>query len=199
MQIAGVTLCGGGAHILGYVDDGVAPGVVRDGATVLGNKDYLYSIDVPFFLLFGMADPGVKQRLHDELRKNPLITFPNTIHPKASVSEYSSLGEGIVIAENCLASVDSKLGNFVFLNYGAMIGHDAVVGDYTSVMPSVAVSGNVEIGERCLLGVGSLIKQGIRIGNDCTVGMGSVVIRDVPDGATVMGNPAGQHGVDVKS
>jgi acetyltransferase EpsM len=57
-------------------------------------------------------------------------------------------------------------------------------------MPLAAISGNVNIGERCLIGAQSAILQGITVGDDCTVGMGAVVIRDVPDGATVMGNPA---------
>jgi sugar O-acyltransferase (sialic acid O-acetyltransferase NeuD family) len=189
-QIARATLCADGACLHGYVDDEVEPGTERNDAAVLGNGQYLDSIRTHFSLVFGMADPEAKRRLYRKFKANPNVSFPNVIHPKVSISEYSLIGEGVVIAQNCLASVDSRIGNCVFLNYGAMIGHDAVIGDFTSIMPSVAVSGNVVIGERCLIGAGSVIKQGVRIGDGCTVGMGSVVTRDVPDGAVVFGNPA---------
>ena len=32
--------------------------------------------------------------------------------------------------------------------------------------------------------------QGVKIGRWCTIGAGTVVIKDVPDGAMVVGNPA---------
>ena len=36
----------------------------------------------------------------------------------------------------------------------------------------------------------SSVIQGIKIGHNCQVGAGSVVTKDVPDGVTVVGNPA---------
>jgi len=190
LQIVRLSLCADGAQVLGYVDDGVEPGTARSGAQILGGREYLDSMDKPYSLVFGMADPSVKRKLYGELSLNPLISFPNVIHPGASISEYASLGEGIVVTASCLVSVDVTIGNCVFLNYGTMIGHDAVIGDFSSIMPMAAISGNVTIGECCLIGVHCAIIQGIAIGLECTVGMGSIVIRDIPDGATVLGNPA---------
>ncbi|RZJ41765.1 MAG: sugar O-acetyltransferase, partial [Brevundimonas sp.] len=42
------------------------------------------------------------------------------------------------------------------------------------------------------IGGGAIILPGVTLGDDCVVGAGSVVTRDVPPGATVMGNPARQ-------
>ncbi|MDR1650612.1 MAG: acetyltransferase [Synergistaceae bacterium] len=189
LQMVRVTL-GKEADILGYADDGVEPGTVRSGGIVLGGREFLDSMNEPFALVFGVSDPSAKRRLYAGLKANPLISFPNVIHPKASVSEYASLGEGVVMAENSLASVDSVIGNCVFVNYGSMIGHDTVIGDWTSIMPMAAVSGSVRIGEASLIGAGSAVIQGVTVGNGSTVGIGSVVIKDVPDGATVFGSPA---------
>jgi acetyltransferase EpsM len=38
-------------------------------------------------------------------------------------------------------------------------------------------------------GIGVYAIQGIKIGKWCAIGAGIVIIRDVPDGATVVGNP----------
>jgi maltose O-acetyltransferase len=40
------------------------------------------------------------------------------------------------------------------------------------------------------MGAGAIILPGVTIGNDALVGAGSVVTRDVPAGATVVGDPA---------
>ena len=51
------------------------------------------------------------------------------------------------------------------------------------------MAGHVEVGEGSHIGIGVSIIQGIKIGKWCTIGAGTVIIKDVPDGATVVGNP----------
>jgi serine O-acetyltransferase len=46
-----------------------------------------------------------------------------------------------------------------------------------------------EIGDNVTIGAGARVLGGIRVGNDVTIGANAVVIRDVPDGATVVGVP----------
>jgi virginiamycin A acetyltransferase len=46
----------------------------------------------------------------------------------------------------------------------------------------------VTIGEGAWVGEGAIVMA--NVGHDCIVGAGSVVTRDVPDGTTVVGNPA---------
>jgi maltose O-acetyltransferase len=48
----------------------------------------------------------------------------------------------------------------------------------------------MRIGENVWIGSGAIILPGVTIGDDAIIGAGSVVTRDVPAGATVMGNPA---------
>ncbi len=48
----------------------------------------------------------------------------------------------------------------------------------------------VRIGADVWIGGGAIILPGVTIGDDAIVGAGSVVTRDVPAGATVVGNPA---------
>ena len=48
----------------------------------------------------------------------------------------------------------------------------------------------VTIGEDVWIGGGAIILPGVTIGDRAIVGAGSVVTKDVPEGATVRGNPA---------
>lgn len=190
LQMVRLKLGSSGAQILGFLDDGVEPGVVRNDAAVLGGLDYLDAVTEPLSVVFGFSDPAAKERVYSRLRQNRLIFFPNVIHPTARLREYLSIGEGVVIAADVHVSVNVAIGNCVLLNDSATVGHDVTIGPFTSIMPQVAVSGNITIGERTLIGVHSSLRQGICVGSDCVIGMGSVVLRDIPDGAIVFGNPA---------
>jgi UDP-3-O-[3-hydroxymyristoyl] glucosamine N-acyltransferase len=76
-----------------------------------------------------------------------------------------------------------KIANQVQISHGARIG-------YRSILAAKALVANSEIGERVLVGRGVVIHSQLKIGNDVKIGMGAVVIRDIPNGATVVGNPA---------
>lgn len=60
---------------------------------------------------------------------------------------------------------------------------------FCSYFSKCALAGNVIVGEGTHLGIGACVIQGIRIGKWCTIGAGTVIIKDIPDGATVVGNP----------
>lgn len=70
------------------------------------------------------------------------------------------------------------------------IAHNCVVGSKTIITACSEVSGSVTIGEKCWLGPNCSIMNKINIGNNCFIGLGAVVIKDVPPGAVMAGNPA---------
>jgi serine acetyltransferase len=82
--------------------------------------------------------------------------------------------------------------------YGVVINGDAKLGSNVTVFQHVTVGYNAigqakgipEIGDDVILYPNSVVVGGIRIGNRAIVGAGAVVVRDVPDGAVVAGNPA---------
>ena len=41
-----------------------------------------------------------------------------------------------------------------------------------------------------MIGAGAIVIGGITVGNNVIIGAGSVVVKDIPDNATVVGNPA---------
>jgi acetyltransferase EpsM len=84
----------------------------------------------------------------------------------------------------------SQIGKHVIVNSSSLIDHDCVVGDYAHVAPKTALCGLVSVGEGTLIGVGTVVIPGIKIGKWCVIGAGSVVVKDIPDYAVAVGNPA---------
>lgn len=115
--------------------------------------------------------------------------FATVVHPSASVSKRSTIGEGSVIMAGVSVNSNVRVGEHVILNTNCSVDHDCELGDFVHVSPNVALAGNVKIGEGTHLGIGSCVIQGIIIGKWATIGAGTVVITDVPDHAVMVGNP----------
>src|SRR5690554_834780 len=115
--------------------------------------------------------------------------FLKAIHYSAIVSDTSEIGEGTVVMANAVINPDAKVGKHCIVNTNATIEHDCMIEDYVHISPNVALAGNVIVEEGTHIGIGACVIQGIKIGKWCTIGAGAVIIKDVPDRATVVGNP----------
>lgn len=117
------------------------------------------------------------------------FTYSKAIHPSAVVSAFSEIAEGTVVMAGAVINPDSKVGKHCIVNTAAVIEHDCILEDFVHVSPNAALAGNVLVGEGAHVGIGASVKQGVKIGKWATVGAGAVIIRDVPNFATVVGNP----------
>ncbi len=102
------------------------------------------------------------------------------------------------------------LGKCVRINMGCIFldSNRISIGDYVMIGPNVmiitpnhsrdpegrrnvgTISKPVAIEDDVWIGAGAIILPGVRIGRGAIVGAGAVVTKDVPAGATVVGNPA---------
>jgi sugar O-acyltransferase (sialic acid O-acetyltransferase NeuD family) len=112
------------------------------------------------------------------------------VHPHACVSGYATLGAGTVVMAGAIVNVDAVIGDACIINTGASVDHDCVLGEGVHVSPGARLSGMVTVGSCSWIGVGAAVRQLTRIGANVMVGAGAVVVKPVPDGQTVVGNPA---------
>lgn len=93
-----------------------------------------------------------------------------------------TIGERVGFVHDALGVVihpNVQIGNDCTIYHGVTIGH--VWGKN---------SGDPIIGDGVLIGAGATVLGPVRIGDYAAVGAGAVVTKDVPDGATAVGNPA---------
>lgn len=134
---------------------------------------------------------GIREKIHTQLSQfigNPV----NAIHPSAVISASVKMGDGVMIAANATINPLAEIGRGVICNTSSSIDHECIIGDFSHIAPGVVLCGNVRIGRNTFIGANSVIRQGVTIGNNVTIGAGTVVVKNVPDGVTMVGNPARQ-------
>lgn len=122
------------------------------------------------------------------------------------------VGEGAIIRPpfHCDYGYNIRLGRSVFMNFNCIVLDicEVEIGDQTQIGPAVQIltadhprdpvqraegiefGKPITIGRNVWIGGGAIILPGVTIGDDAVIGAGSVVTRDVPEGATAVGNPA---------
>lgn len=120
----------------------------------------------------------------------------NAVSRFAMVSRGATLGLGVALLPGAVVNTSTTLHHGVIVNTNSSIDHDCTVGSGTHVAPGATVAGGVAIGSGVLVGIGARILPGLHIGDGATIGAGSVVTRNVDEGVTVVGIPAGElpHG-----
>ena len=112
-------------------------------------------------------------------------------HPTATVSTTASIGAGTVLSAGVIVQSDTRIGRFLrACNTACTVDYDNIVGDRVSIAPGVHTAGRVTICDDAFVGLGAVIINGVTVGRRASVSAGAVVVRDVPEGVTVVGNPA---------
>lgn len=153
--------------------------VIGDPTSFVPGRDDIFVVAI--------GDPRLKRRLIAPLRLKGAEFV--SLRTRVLMSDRVRFGAS-VFGENARISVDCLIGDFAFIGDECVVGHDATVSDYAHVGTRSFLAGRVHVGEEAVIHPMSSVAIGVRIGRGATVGLGSVVFHDVPDGATVVGNPA---------
>lgn len=90
-----------------------------------------------------------------------------------------SIGYGLYLSAHPMAIV---------INPTAVIGNNCNLSQFTTIGANDGQAAT--IGDNVYIGPGVSLVESVRIGSNATIGAGAIVVKDVPENATVAGNPA---------
>lgn len=176
-----------------FIDDALS-GESINGHSVVSFKQFITLGSDKKYVLLAIADSKVREQLFNKFQDYSIFNW-------SIYAENSMLMDECIIGENSILSPfvtltsNITIGKSFHANIYSYVAHDCIIGDFVTFAPAVKCNGNVEIGDHAYIGTGAIIKQGkpgrpIRIGAGAIVAAGAVVTKNVPDGITVVGNPA---------
>ena len=178
---------------LAFVDDGAHPSMVN-GESCMDYASFRALPGASKSIVLAISDSRIRERLAVRCAADGLGFF-EVRASNVVVMDEVTIGEGAILSPFVTITSNVRIGRHFHANLYSYVEHDCVIGDFVTFAPGVHCNGNIVIEDHAYIGAGAMIKQGkpgrpLTIGRGAIVGMGAVVTRDVPPGATVVGNPA---------
>jgi sugar O-acyltransferase (sialic acid O-acetyltransferase NeuD family) len=167
-----------------WLDDSRNEGEVIDGVAV----STLYRLEADAHIVVAISDPIVRAKISWRLLQAGRALKSLRFSPAVGVAK-SGARDSLILPFS-LISCNVKIGRGLVMNTHCSIGHDCRLGRYVTLASHVGLCGHVEVGNHVSFGVGAVVLPGVKIGDDAVIGAGAVVVSNVPDGATMFGNPA---------
>lgn len=169
--------------IKGFFDDDQSKQKV-DGVDIIGAIEEHTEVYNPCIISIG--DNRIRKRVVERLQK---ALYHRVIHSRAIVAEPEFVGVGTVVMAGAVINPATTVGKHCIINTSASVDHDCQIEDFVHIAPNATLCGGITVGEGSLIGSGATVVPNISIGKWATIGAGTVVISDIPDYATVVGNP----------
>lgn len=148
--------------------------------------------------------------------QNAIIAADAKIWDLARIRSGSSIGSGTIVGRNAYVDSDVVIGKNCKIQNNALLYSPAVIADGVFIGPGAILTNDlnprainedqtlksatdwkiqrVEIQTGASIGAGAICVAPVIIGSWAMVGAGAVVVKDVPNYALVVGNPATQIG-----
>lgn len=151
-----------------------------------------------------------------DVDQNAIIAADAKIWDLARIRSGSSIGSGTIVGRNAYVDSDVVIGKNCKIQNNALLYSPAVIADGVFIGPGAILTNDlnprainedqtlksatdwkiqrVEIQTGASIGAGAICVAPVIIGSWAMVGAGAVVVKDVPNYALVVGNPATQIG-----
>ncbi|WP_277632269.1 NeuD/PglB/VioB family sugar acetyltransferase [Avrilella dinanensis] len=178
-------------EILGFIDDAVhLHNTEINGIKVLGDFNYLLenlSKEINVFIPIG------NNKVRVELLSKAIAAgfkTPNFIHKNTLIHPSVKIGKCVYILPGTQIMPLTEIKDFVLISMGVNIAHHTVIEQGCFFSQGSNIGASIHFKEKVFCGIASTVMTGVKeIGTNSLIGAGAVIIKDVPDGATVVGNP----------
>ncbi len=179
-------------HLVAYLDDDPGKiGQTIDGLPVIGGLrafEQLHSMGVEA-IFCPIGNNKIRQEYLRECKKNGFVT-PGFVHQSVIIPENTQIGEAVYILPGSIIMPFVEIHDYVMISMGVKVAHHTVLREASFLSTGVNMGAGIDFGVCAFAGIGSTITTGIKqVGDHATIGAGAVIIRDVPAGAVVVGNP----------
>lgn len=181
----------GGWQIAGIVDNRNPKGSTIMGLPVLGDADVLPELRSRGVadLVVAIGDCSARARMIAQAQSLG-FQIPTLIHPSCILSPSAGVGAGCVLCAGAIVGAQTRIGAGSILNTRCVVDHDCDIGECSHVAPGAMLCGFISVGRESWIGAGAIVRDHLAIGCNVLIGLGAVVVKPVPDGETVYGNPA---------
>jgi sugar O-acyltransferase (sialic acid O-acetyltransferase NeuD family) len=138
--------------------------------------------------LCALGDPAQRRRFAAPLLAQGAV-FMN-LRTGLHKADGVEMGVGCLFEPEVRVGVDTRMGDFVFVQSTSVIGYEVSIGSYTTIGTFVFIGGRAVIGSDVVIHPHATILPGVKVGDGAVIGAGAVVMADVPPGVTMIGNPA---------
>lgn len=158
--------------LIGYIDDGKAPGTIINTVPVLGGIDWLLTNNEGYSAVIAIGNPQVRKKIIERLEPAAL-EYPTLVHPGARLHDNNTImiGKGCYIADGCIFTTDIIVEDFCFINTACSLQHDSHIGKNSVLMPGVRITGGAFIGANSYIGANYLISTAVRLDENSVVEM----------------------------
>ncbi len=109
---------------------------------------------------------------------------------KVQIGSNVLISSGVLVGRALYTYGITSIGDNCSIGPNVGIGHNTIVESGCEICAKTAIGGFCEIGHNVTMFMSVTVANGLKIGANSTINVGSVIIRSVPNGKTMFGNPA---------
>lgn len=142
--------------LIDFVDDNALSALNK---TVIGKQAELKDLRKQYDSAFvAIGNNLIRKKISQEIKKIG-FNLVNLIDPKAFVSSYANLGEGIVIFPNAVVETESHIEDGCVISANSVVHHEAKIKEYSLIYSNCVIKPTVVVDTLVTLKSGTILEN----------------------------------------